>query len=126
LTTGKIVKLMAYINRLAKLIKQPINFYDEKDDDGDSCKSDRLNVNTHYDYDEYPSYAEYKDVCITFAHDYPDSIQTILRKLSGDTDATAVLRANFDYYDSEHKNPKYSIMLTIDKECITIDEDGWQ
>lgn len=123
MTTGKILKLMVYLNKLSDCLKNPINF-------SGKMKSNAINVkpNTATEYRNLTTW----DGSNTYIGDNEDdirlstiSITATIQKLSGDVNAEVSLRAEYGVCDDEHKNPEYKFHIGIDDECFTVDKNGW-
>lgn len=120
MTTGKTLKLIAYMNRLSECLKNPINFTNTLKD---KCICIEPNTETKYtNLTKWNGENVYINDGIT---DEPNNIRDRIRRLSGDMQANVSFRAVYKPYDDEHKNPEYEFSIIIDDECFTVNKYGW-
>lgn len=120
MTTGKTLKLVAYLNALSDCLKNPIN-------DTGEAKTGCVNIEPGA-AEEFVNTTKWNgsDVYIDGNDFMPKSVSEEIRILSGDISSEISFRAEYKPYDSKHAYPEYKFNITIDGEVIVVDKNGWR
>jgi hypothetical protein len=130
--TGNAIKLVGYMNRLAKCISNGItivqNPNDDYDTDYDACEQSSSKRNMVVMADSHMS--KYVDFGSRSEHYYTSriyvggySVDDTVRKLSGDNEAGGTLNITYRNNDTE---VEYDLELYIDGVEFHINADGWE
>lgn len=130
MTTGKVVKLIGYINLITEYLRNGVikmesnaNYYDDDDFYDKSEQEHKIIVDTREA--RHSVNAEQYSGPDIYVHG--ERLESKLKELSGDNNAFAIMREEYSPYDSCHKEkPEYEITLCIDNETIVIDENEWR